>query len=373
MTYLDFIKYCEIPGYELKDKTLTSLDRSMTIKKANRVFTFIFDRILRKNSMYVLDNKHYNKDFIYSSEDGRSGHEIDSVWVEKRIYQLGFKGFKFFYTDGREPFNVRNQELKDDYGPAVYYLLADKIDYITFYNENMLFDVPRIYFYCIEKNERMYDWPDINQLLLDNIDNIRDFDNIRSETNEEIRIRFKDIPENFWYLRVSYLELPYMSKGLCGKYHNYSNSTIDKIFKYFRNVKIKDFISNATFTQGKAFNEGTVSFNLDGEEISTKYIYPQPFRIVPDIYFARAIKLIGIQFETIAGNKKIVMIDGLPNYLYYESDNWPEEGQKIIKDTNADGLFYRATNYKPINTGYTYEEELKTIKNIQSPEGFYYE
>jgi hypothetical protein len=373
MTYLDFIKYCEIPGYKLENKTLTSLDRSMTIKKANRVFTFTLDRIIRKNFMYLLGNKHYNKDSIYSSEDGRSGHEIDSVWIEKRIYHLGFKGFKIFYTDGKEPLNVGNHELQYDYGPAEYYLLADKIDYITFYNENSLFNIPRIFFYCIEKNELMYDWPDINQLLLDNIDNIRDFDNFRSETNEEIRISFKDIPENLWYLRVCYLELPYMTNQFYGRYHNYSSSTIAKIFKYFRNVKIKDFISNATFTQEEEPFEGTVSFNLDGEEISTVYRYQPPYRIVPDIYFAHAKKLIGIQFETIAGNKKIVMIDGLPNYLYSESDNWPEEGQKIIKDTSADNLFYRVTNYKPIDINYTYEEELETIKNIQSPEGFYYE
>jgi hypothetical protein len=387
MTYLDFIKYCEIPGYKLENKTLTSLDRSMTTQAKRRVYcdleekrpknyaeasdypynklykkdgtiptnkNLYFDIYIRLNPYYL---GHYNVDYIAEWEDEKNlNHKV--------IYRQKVDRLK----------DENGKNIKDEKGRDIPYLIVDKIneDGSTI-TKKMQMEWGVWGFFMVDEHipinvtftakDPLRDKPTVvnDQDLVAHIYCLTPFQISKPETTYNRRF-FKtlgdgpsdEIIATYAYNTTSGCPLLVIRDQLkdtsVANYRNIINKMLTMNFtdagNYLRTMT-KNGIASIESTGGQFY------FCVDtSKPEASLYIKVNPES-----------KLV---YKNLIGKEK--SIDSSSGYFGSNKFSNPTEGN-LLKDPETEKFYYEVEGDIPV----TYEEELETIKNIQSPEGFYYE
>lgn len=352
MTYLDFIKYCEIPGYKLENKTLTSLDRNVTIDNATRrIYYRLYDNYYR-SQLY----QYYP--FFDDGDDYRilirTGFAAFSYIMEKA---------EFYYKDGtvEEKDNKTSTWYSTKTGVEkikIYYSSAAYVEDCCF---KILFGKGRSEY----GDERFIDLttaielPNTAEIINDKLVYSFDYNDIISNL-DKVAMDDNDLPMICAFvIRVPFLDI--------------EKSEYEEVINYINNTSFSDL--NIKTDKPSAYPMG--SFKIGERVINVKkaggfncyYVNGLDFTA----RFKRAIAS-ELSYTSLAGRKKIVKREVNPRNWFGTSPNKKgERNGKEFEEIITKNPDNENEWYMDIITPYTYEEELETIKNIQSPEGFYYE
>ena len=346
MTYLDFIKYCEIPGYELKDKTLTSLDRSITTQAKRRIY-------------YRLNANNFKRKLYqyYSFFDDGDDYRI--------LIRTGFAALEkaeFYYKDG-------TVEEKND-KTSSWYSTKTGVEKIKIYYSSVAYVKNCCFKILLGKGRSEYgdnrsidlataiELPNTVEIINDKLVYSFNYNDIISNLDKVVMDDYDQPLICAFAIRVPYLDI---EKSEYEEVINYINNTS------FSDLNIKTDKPSVTPTGSFKMGERVINVKEDSGGFSCYYVNGLDFTA----RFKRAIAN-EVSYTSLAGRKKEKKkpdTDMFGTSPYKKGERNGEEFEEIItKNPDNENEWYI-----DIITPYTYEEELETIKNIQSPEGFYYE
>lgn len=349
MTYLDFIKYCEIPGYELKDKTLTSLDRRVTINNATRrIYYSLYENYYRRQlyQYYPYFNNEDEYQIIISS-----GFAALSDAMEKA---------EFYYKDGtvEEKDNKKSSWYNDT--KAVEKI---KIYYRNAYVKDCCFKI------LLAKGRSEYgdvkyinlataiELPNTVEIINDKLVYSFDYNDIISNLDKVVMDDYDQPMICAFCIRVPYLDI--------------EKSEYEEVINYINNTSFSDL--NIKTNEPSVYPMG--SFKMGERVINVKQASGFNCYYVNGLSFkARNKRAIASEVSCISlAGRLVKRKENSSNMFGTSSNKKGERNGKEFEEIVTKNPDNEDEWYMDIITPYTYEEELETIKNIQSPEGFYYE